>query len=41
MPDRRPRVVQLQRQEELTRRLQEKLAEAGKRRVKTPRITPM
>jgi hypothetical protein len=27
-------VVQLGRQEELTRRLQEKLAEAGKRRVK-------
>jgi hypothetical protein len=27
-------VVQLRRQEELTRRLQEKLAQAGKRRVK-------
>ena len=34
-------VVQLLRQEELTRRLQEKLAEADKRRVRTPRITPM
>jgi hypothetical protein len=32
-------VVQLRRQEELTRRLQEKLAQVGKRRVKTQNIT--
>jgi site-specific recombinase XerD len=31
-------VVQLRRQEELTQRLQEKLAQAGKRRVKTGEI---
>jgi hypothetical protein len=31
-------VVQLRRQEELTQRLQEKLAQASKRRVKTAEI---
>ena len=32
-------VVQLRRQEELTQRLQEKLAQADKRRVKSSKIT--